>query len=131
MLYKVQNESKQNKGEGKPLGSLCQLCVKSLALALTEEGICAAGDGTGETSALTALHENDDHDGQTGENLKNSKDDSESRHVFQSFRFYTTSQLIKYNTRKTTIQVLSCDIVKMLNYIIRQPWELWVSFCQE
>jgi len=131
ILYEVQNKGKHNKDEGKPLGSLSQFCIKSLALALAKESICAAGDGTGETGALAALHKNDDHDGQTGENLKNSKDDGESRHVFQSFRFYTNSQLIEYNIRKKTIQVLSYDIMKMLNNIIKQPLKLWASFCRE
>ena len=86
-------------------------------------------NSAGETCALTALHEDDDHDGQTGENLKNSKDDGESRHVFQSFRFYTNSQLIEYNTRKSTIQVLSYDIMKAK--ILMWFLELWAFFCRE
>ena len=99
------------------------------ALAFAKESVSAAGNSTGETCALAALHEDDDHDGQTGENLKNSKDDGESRHVFQSFRFYTNSQLIEYNTRKSTIQVLSYDIMKAK--ILMWFLELWAFFCQE
>ena len=104
---KVENESQEYKCESKPLGELCQLRIQSLRLALAEESIGTAGNCTGETGALTTLHENDDHDGQTGENLKNGEDNGESRHLFQSFRFYTNSQLVEYNTRIITIQVLS------------------------
>jgi len=106
-LYEVQDKGEQNEDQCKPLGSLGQLGIEGLAFALAEESVSTAGDSTGETGTLAALHEDDDHNGQTGDNLKNSKDNGESRHVFQSFRFYTNSQLVEYNTRNTTIQVFS------------------------
>lgn len=82
----VENEGEQNENQSKPLGQLCELLVKGLAL--THEGFCTAGDNA-ETGTLTALEKNDDSNSKTGNNLKNSDDGSENRHLFQSFRLYT------------------------------------------
>lgn len=85
----VQQQGQQNKGQSEPLGGLGQLCVPGLGLALGEEGLRAAGDGAGKSCALTALHQNNNGDGQAGEKLKNGENDGEYRHLFQSFRYFT------------------------------------------
>ena len=81
----IEHERQHNKDESKPLGHLCKLCVQRLCLALGEEGLCAAGDRTGQAGTLAALHKNDDGHSKTGENLKNREDNSKGRHLFQSF----------------------------------------------
>lgn len=86
---KVEHQRQHDKRECEPLRHLRKLSIKRLGLALLEERFRATGDRAGKTGALTALHENDNGDSKTGENLKNGEDDSESRHIFQSFRFST------------------------------------------
>ena len=92
-LNEIENERENNKDECEPLGHLCKLCIKRLGLALGEEGLSTTGNGTGKAGALTTLHKHDNGNGETGENLKNSEDDGESRHIFQSFRFLQNNSL--------------------------------------
>lgn len=103
-LDQVEYQREKNKRKCKPFGHLCKLGIESLCLALGEEGLSAAGDRAGQTCALTALHKHDNGDSKTGDNLKNSEDNGERRHLFQSFRFYTILQPVKYNIPLSTIQ---------------------------
>ncbi len=82
----VESQSEDNESKSDPLGCLCKLSVQSLSLALGEEGVSAAGDSTGKAGTLAALEEHDNGKSNTAENLNNSKNDSKSRHLFQSFR---------------------------------------------
>ena len=82
----VQHKGHDNESGGEPRRGLRKLFVPGLGLALGEEGLGAAGDRTGETGALSALHKNNHGNGKAGEKLEDCKNDLNSRHVFQSFR---------------------------------------------
>ena len=83
---KVEAQGQQNESQGEPLGGLCQLGVQRLGLALGQEGLCAAGDGAGEAGALAALHKHDRGDSNAGEDLENSENNGDDRHLFQPFQ---------------------------------------------
>ena len=70
-LDQAQSQSHQNEGDSHPLGHLGQLGIQALGLVLGQEGVSAAGDGTGQTSALTGLQHDDGHQSQRKQNLNN------------------------------------------------------------
>ena len=80
--HKGQNDKRQRD----PFGHLRELRVPCLGLGLAgEESIRAAGDGAGEAGALAGLEDNDQYQKQGGEQLKNGKNDNQSRHMGSSF----------------------------------------------
>ena len=71
------------------LGGLCELCIQRLCLALAQEGLRAAGDGARQSGALTALHENDNGDCQSGQKLKYRENKLDSVHLYPILSMFT------------------------------------------
>ena len=76
----VQDKGEHNEDEGKDRRELGELGVPGLGLSLGQEVVGAAGDRTGETGALSALHQNDHGEGKAGNQLKNRKNNGNGRH---------------------------------------------------
>ena len=68
-LDDAQSQGQQDEGDGDPLGHLSQLGVQTLCLVLGQEGVSTAGNGTGQTGALTGLQHNDGHQSQRKQDL--------------------------------------------------------------
>ena len=84
----VEHQRQNDKAQGDPLGHLGQLGVQSLGLALGQEGIGSAGNGTAEAGALAGLKQNDRDQENTGEKLKNGKNRGLRVHLIQPFLYY-------------------------------------------
>ncbi len=80
-----QSQSENNKAQTNPLGHLRKLCVQSDGLGLGHEGVCTAGNGTGQTGTFSGLEKHNDDKEKAGHKLKNS--DGERHNVIQSFQW--------------------------------------------
>ena len=66
----MERQGEDNERQSKPFSHLGELLVDCLSLALGKECLGAACDGTGQTGALAALHEDDDGNNKSGKNLQ-------------------------------------------------------------
>lgn len=86
-------QRQQNERQAKPFGHLGKLRIQRLSLALRHESLGAAGDDAGKAGALAGLHQNNQRNSKTGEQLKHRQNDFDSRHdsisSFQSGKIFT------------------------------------------
>ena len=85
LVEEAESEGENDESNGNPSGSLGKLGIETACLVLCKEGVGSAGDGAGETSALSALKQNNGYEKQAAEYLKNS--DNELQGNFIPFKF--------------------------------------------
>lgn len=111
----IQDESEEHKSKCKPLRHLGKLFIPGFCFALGEEVFSTAGNCTGKACAFATLHQNDNSNAETGENLKNCKEDFDTRHRYSTFLSNNlTNKLCYYNTRLSKFQVFFIILWKVL-----------------
>ena len=85
LVEEAESEGENDESNGNPSGSLGKLGIETACLILCKESIGGAGDGAGETCALSALEQNNGYKKQAAEYLKNS--DNELQGNFIPFKF--------------------------------------------
>ena len=84
-MQQIQHQRENNKRKRDPLGHLCQSAVKRFCLPLGEEGLRAAGNGAGQTGALSGLEQHNDDQKDAGKKLDDSESKNKTVREIQSF----------------------------------------------
>ena len=71
------------------LVAFASFASRDFALPLAQEGLCAAGDSTGQACAFTALKKDDDRYSKAGEELKDGENEFQSVHLYSILSILT------------------------------------------